>query len=391
MREQHDTNMLEQVIKANAERLEGPAHEIKAASDRLTQTNSAKAHETRTAADAGASAALLKAQASRVFIVLMGLSFLVLAAGFAFWLVLNAESRRLAELPPPPVTSSTPAVAEAPAPIWPNMPHSAGATAGEDTVVTTNFSLFRTTDVTIGTDKFIVKAGHHYDKGTDTQFKHAWCYTQIPTAGVVLSVELGDKFPGLSPVIVTPTAAELDKTGLSQADHRKLFNACPWLDGNPDLSAVSPASTNNTYSFSGDVTAQSVDQLIAAVDNGASHITFDSPGGILNDAVRGFEVLKANDVNTVVNGECASACTILFLGGSKRSVDPGARVGVHQWDTIDGEADEAETQAFAGALVALFKAAGVREDFFIAGSQTSPEDMYWLSGHELRAWRVVNS
>ena len=37
MREQHDTQMLEQVIKANADRLGAPAKELGAASDRLTR------------------------------------------------------------------------------------------------------------------------------------------------------------------------------------------------------------------------------------------------------------------------------------------------------------------------------------------------------------------
>ena len=42
-------------------------------------------------------------------------------------------------------------------------------------------------------------------------------------------------------------------------------------------------------------------------------------------------------------------------------------------------------------LVALFKEAGVSEEFFVAGASTGASDMYWLTRSELRDWGVTTS
>ena len=118
-------------------------------------------------------------------------------------------------------------------------------------------------------------------------------------------------------------------------------------------------------------------------------IEFNSPGGSLNDAIRGYQALKTANVQTLVTGECASACSVLFLAGQQRAVQPAARLGVHQWRSVKQPADEAEAQSLSGALVALFKDAGVSEEFFIAGSRAPSSSMYWLTMHELRNWGVV--
>ncbi|MEQ9694121.1 ATP-dependent Clp protease proteolytic subunit [Shimia sp. SDUM112013] len=385
MREQHDTHLLEQVIRANAERLEAPARELRAASDRRSQEISAKAHQDVTAADSGAQTALIRAQTHRAVMVLLALSAFVLALGFAAWLVLGPVNREQALAP----AASPPA----PTAIWPNMPLPGAGTDGEGNVVTTNFSLFRTKHMTLGGRTLDVEAGHHFDKGTDTQFKHAWCYTDIRENGVIINVVLGNKKPNQPPERRLPTSQELDRTGLSLDDHLRLFNACPWLDGNPDLAAapsVMPA-TKGSYRFTGDVTAANVDKMIAAVNDGVRAVSFDSPGGLLDEAMRGYAALRAANVKTVVTGECASACSILFLGGTAREVGPMARLGIHQWRSVEQPAHESEAQLLSGLLVALFKEAGVSEEFFVAGASTAAGDMYWLTRSEMRDWGVTTS
>ncbi|MDP2580050.1 hypothetical protein Q8W37_08915 [Shimia thalassica] len=386
MREQHDTQLLEQVIRANAQRLEAPAKELRAASDRRNQEVSAQAHSDVAAADSSASTALIRAQAYRAVMVLLAMSVLAIAIGFAIWLVLGAETERQAQLPAPAIETPAPAA------IWPNMPPPA-ARDEDGSIVTTNFSLFRTKEMQLGNRELEVEAGHHFDKGTDTQFKHAWCYTDIRENGVIINVVLGHKKPDQFPERRLPTSQELDKTGLSLNDHLELFNACPWLDGNPDLAAssLSAPAVSNSYHFTGDVTAASVDKMIAALKNGARSVAFDSPGGLINEAMRGYAELRNAGVTTVVSGECASACSILFLGGTERDIQPMARLGVHQWSSVSHPTHESEAQLLSGMLVALFKEAGVSEEFFVAGASTGASDMYWLTRSELRDWGVTTS
>ena len=391
MREQHDTKMLEQVISAISQRLETPAREIQAASDRLSQATTAHTHEMVSAADTSASTALLKAQAHRAFIVLTGVSMLTLAIGFATWLVLEAGTEPISRAEQAPVEVTPPAPTSAPAAVWPNMPEPSVNTGTEEAVVTTNFTLFREKEIKLGTRLFEVIAGHHFNKGTDKQFENAWCYISEFADGMTVRVSLGNKLPSASPQIEAPNASELSKVGISRTDHLTLFNACPWLDGNPDLAAATQDRSGAAYVFSGEITAQSVDRLIEAVDNGASRVLFNSSGGSMENAMRGFSALKDKDIDAVVTGECSSACTLLFLAGKSRSITPEGSVGVHQWRSVGAQTTEGEAQLLSGTLVALMKEAGVSEEFFIAGSSVPPEEILWLSRDQLWGWGVLTS
>jgi len=388
MREQHDTRMLEQVVSAASERMAAPARELNAASSRLTEKTAAEAHVEVTRADAKARAQDVFARTLRTVATLLAVAVLALALGFAGRMLLQGYFGSM------PVTAEAASTAAGPAPgagapVWPTQPQPTGTTQAEEAVVTTNFTLFREKVVKIGAREFQVNAGHHFDKGTDTEFQRAWCYVVVPSGQTTLKLTLGTKTPVASPVAQRPTTEEKQKSNLTDANIRTLFNACPWLDGNPDLADAT--TSGERFSFGEEVTAASVDRLIAAVERGATVIEFNSPGGSLEEAIRGHEVLRAADVQTIVTGECASACTILFLGGAERSVETDGRIGVHQWASVGVEADESEAQALSGALVALFKDAGVDEDFFIVGSQTPPQDIRWLSLEEMLAWNVISS
>jgi len=99
---------------------------------------------------------------------------------------------------------------------------------------------------------------------------------------------------------------------------------------------------------SGEMTAGTTDRFIAfaqeAASQGTSDVLFiDSPGGHLLEGVRLGAVLRAlktsvfvgrvvtlNGQTIAVNGSCMSACVYTLMGGHKRFVTPGSRVGVHR-------------------------------------------------------------
>jgi hypothetical protein len=59
-------------------------------------------------------------------------------------------------------------------------------------------------------------------------------------------------------------------------------------------------------------------------------VWLDSPGGLVLAALRVKDMIRARGAGTHVQKLCASACTLAFLGGTERTIAPGARLGFHQ-------------------------------------------------------------
>lgn len=59
-------------------------------------------------------------------------------------------------------------------------------------------------------------------------------------------------------------------------------------------------------------------------------IVMEGPGGRMGPAYELFKVIRDRRLNTRVERECDSACTIMFLGGVQRSLGPYGRLGFHQ-------------------------------------------------------------
>ncbi|MCR9157077.1 MAG: ATP-dependent Clp protease proteolytic subunit [Rhodobacteraceae bacterium] len=374
MRERHDTVMLEQVTTALANRLEAPAKALNAASGRLDEEVQMKVAERQ----AEAQVSILRAKSVSIATMLLCLAVLAIALGLMGRLVLGAIYTEN------PSVSDTKPISS---PVQlPTLPPSVDL---DNATVTSNFTLFRQVAARIGEQELTVQAGHHFAKSTDTDFEHAWCYSDITVEDVTYDLMLGIKNPG-SKAILRPISDGMQKaTGLKPADHRALFEKCPWLDGNPNVSTGS--SRSNTYELRGEVDQAAVDRLIAAVEQGVKLVRLNSPGGDMGHAMRAFDFLAAANVDTEVRGICASACSIIFLAGNNRHVPVGSSFGVHQWVSLNNAVTEAETQFFAAEIMERFKKAGVDEALFINASKTPPSRMYWLSEYELKVWGVTRS
>ncbi|MGJ5040806.1 MULTISPECIES: RDD family protein [unclassified Bradyrhizobium] len=59
-------------------------------------------------------------------------------------------------------------------------------------------------------------------------------------------------------------------------------------------------------------------------------VRLDSAGGRIREAQRMSDLIKARGLSTLVEKQCLSACTIVFLGGKDRIVVSDARLGFHQ-------------------------------------------------------------
>lgn len=72
---------------------------------------------------------------------------------------------------------------------------------------------------------------------------------------------------------------------------------------------------------------------------GQTMILRDMPGGTLRDAYLIASKVRELGLNTHVEGDCNSACTLIWQAGATRTMGQGARLGFHKWDNpADSEA-----------------------------------------------------
>jgi hypothetical protein len=138
--------------------------------------------------------------------------------------------------------------------------------------------------------------------------------------------------------------------------------------------------------LSGEVTYGLADRLKQELKThpGVTRIRLDSRGGDVNEASRAAEIIAGHKLDTVVSGECASACTIMFIAGRQRILENEGRIGFHAAkypDPTDG-ADG----VFGRALVPF----GVDKKFIARVEATKPPEMWYPTWQELVAAGVLS-
>ncbi|MGC5394069.1 hypothetical protein ACPXAZ_26190, partial [Escherichia coli] len=61
-----------------------------------------------------------------------------------------------------------------------------------------------------------------------------------------------------------------------------------------------------------------------------------SAGGWVREGKLVGEVIRRRRLNTYVEQECSSSCTLAFLAGRDRAMDPRAHIGFHTLYTVGG-------------------------------------------------------
>lgn len=113
-------------------------------------------------------------------------------------------------------------------------------------------------------------------------------------------------------------------------------------------------------------------------------IILSSVGGNIYEARGMAKLFKEKQVDTVVDGECSSACTTAFIGGKTRWLGAGARLGFHQYRI------EANYVVLGSDPVAeqkrdetLYLQAGVKPDFVAKMHSAAPNAMWYPTSEEL--------
>ncbi|MBX9748957.1 MAG: hypothetical protein K5Q68_05010 [Roseococcus sp.] len=145
-------------------------------------------------------------------------------------------------------------------------------------------------------------------------------------------------------------------------------------------------------------------------------MVFRSPGGVAAEGLAVGRVIRRAGIGTHLpaNTQCASACTYAFLGGRVRTMEAGARYGVHIFSASGNPAllrqMEEEIRrngaSAVGRLIRLVEESsaqlaaqlayytiemGVSIRLLEPNVTTAHADIRWLTARELRDFNVVNA
>jgi hypothetical protein len=99
---------------------------------------------------------------------------------------------------------------------------------------------------------------------------------------------------------------------------------------------VSLSADGRVISFAGGVNegaAAAIDKAIADAPQ-VGTLLLDSPGGWIREGIRMADVVKRYGLNTRVEHDCYSSCTIVLLAGQNRSAGDQAQIGFHRGRAI---------------------------------------------------------
>jgi hypothetical protein len=125
-------------------------------------------------------------------------------------------------------------------------------------------------------------------------------------------------------------------------------------------------------------------------------VTLNSPGGSLEDAMAMARLVREKGFATEVEDGalCASSCPLILAGGTVRTVDEKAAVGLHQFYASTNP-DTAPAQAMADAQVTTARISrllielGVDPALWLHALDTPPRSLYYLSAQEMAQYRLA--
>ena len=112
-------------------------------------------------------------------------------------------------------------------------------------------------------------------------------------------------------------------------------------------------------------------------------VLFESDGGSVVAGIQIGEIIRLKNFVTLVpnKSRCASACAIAWLGGGRRFMGPGARIGFHAAYNLASGQETGVGNALVGAYLARI---GLPYSAVIYITQAAPNSMTWLSLSEAK-------
>ncbi|PDS54982.1 hypothetical protein CO663_32400 [Rhizobium anhuiense] len=126
-------------------------------------------------------------------------------------------------------------------------------------------------------------------------------------------------------------------------------------------------------------------------------VGFNSPGGNVVKALELGRLIRSAGLSTlqVRQSECASACSLAFMGGVNRFAEPGS-IGVHKSSFSDSEgvpvADAvSEIQQLTAEIIGYMREMGVDPGLLQLAFSYNSDDIRYLSGSEMSRYKLTTS
>ena len=154
---------------------------------------------------------------------------------------------------------------------------------------------------------------------------------------------------------------------------------------------VSVSPDGRTLHVDGSYGVGSAEAVRRALDQnrGIREVVLAGPGGRASVGFDIYRMIQQRRLATRVEGGCASACTIAFLGGVERSISPGGRLGFHR-ASFPGMAEGDMHESNRGLRRFLIYGAKVTPEFANRVFDTPPDSIWVPTQQELLAGRVIN-
>jgi hypothetical protein len=127
----------------------------------------------------------------------------------------------------------------------------------------------------------------------------------------------------------------------------------------------------------------------ALLDNpNVRRVLINSQGGRLGEAAAISKQVTARQMNTVAQGECSSACTMILVAGVDRSLAAGTKVGFHG-PSYPG-LGAVEINPALTLMAESYRAAGLEDSFVTNSLAVDPSTLWYPKESELFEVGVVN-
>ena len=113
-------------------------------------------------------------------------------------------------------------------------------------------------------------------------------------------------------------------------------------------------------------------------------VRFFSNGGYVAVAGRIRNDIRERGLGTVVSGQCASACTIAFMAGTRRVLASGGQLGFHSF-SLHGRQSDLTTQE----MELHYGYYGLDQDFVARIGRTPATSIWYPTTAELRKARII--
>jgi len=120
-------------------------------------------------------------------------------------------------------------------------------------------------------------------------------------------------------------------------------------------------------------------------------LVLNSPGGQVQAARTLAALVQDRGLDTHVEESCSSACTLVFMAGTRRSLGTGGRLGFHGYALLmaTGHPNIDPGEEMARDL-AYLHARGVKPEFLTRIPEVAPKDMWFPTRAELTRAGILN-